>query len=714
METISQSTLTFLLNASWQIAAVAVVAAIANRILRSSPATHRHWLWSIALLAAVLLPFASLRTTNNPAPSGISISVPDPDLSQSNARPSSAAAARSLAIPPPRTVPVAPNWAQILLFGYLAFIVWRASRFALAVWRTSRICSDAVAEEPPPPLRAVFHRCATAFGLPHVELRRSATISSSAAAGALKPVIIVSDSLWTEQSEDVLTAAIGHEFAHIARRDFAVNVLQQLLMMPIAFHPVCWWIHRHIERSREMACDEAVTLRLMTPRTYAASIVKIAASAVAVAQPGYTLGIFDGNVLEQRIRQLLQARRPDLRRARLMLFGALGTLAVCALGVSMLSLSARAEPAFQDQMRLAGEAYNAGDYRLAVERFNAALAVQPDNVNARLFLANALLSQFYANRNEVDPSLRAEARQQYERVLSSDAHNEQALAGMLALAMETRKYPEARDWAAKLIAAAPNDADGWYTSGVVQWGIVYPEYQRAKQITGAPVDQYRIPDTNVRGSFRNQYRAEAEKGLRMLDRALEIDPAHDSAMAYKNLLYRLEAAMADDETEAARLLGEADVWVKKAIDTKSHKPKTTASVAKLDVNAPPPGPASPQPRMMVAPPPPPPPPPPRDKANQVASDAAPPPPALAVAPGMVPPPPPPSSPGFYLQVMGSTGIKARALFDQLTAKGFQAAMHAGSDNLTRVVVGPYFETADLEKAKTSLEAAGFRVVRRWQ
>src|SRR5664280_1307770 len=62
METISRSLLTFLLNSLWQIPLAALVAALACHAMRRGPARHRHLVWVAALVAAVLLPLASVRT----------------------------------------------------------------------------------------------------------------------------------------------------------------------------------------------------------------------------------------------------------------------------------------------------------------------------------------------------------------------------------------------------------------------------------------------------------------------------------------------------------------------------------------------------------------------------------------------------------------------------------------------------------------------------
>lgn len=702
MQTISQPVLTFLLNAAWQIAAIAAIAALADLALRKGPAAHRYTLWTCALIAALALPAASLRTTR-PASSSLvpASAVPAGDFVNGRGMRASASTHTAPRQPDPaRDVSIPVLGAALALTAYAGFLCWRGARFGLALLATARLRSKARTEELPDTLRRVSERCVEAFGMQGVDVLRSTEISSPVAAGFRNPAVIVPDSLWNSNSEEVLTAAIGHEFAHIARRDFGVNLLLEILSLPVSFHPACWWMRRKIERSREMACDEAVATRLMTRRRYAESIVRFAELTIAPIQPGYTLGVFDGNALEQRIRSLLTQAGYNARRARAVLIGAVATLVVCGVIVSTLSVSARAQSGFTDQMRAAAEAYNAHDFPVAVEGFRAAVQSQPENMNARLFLANALLRVFYTGDQNLQ--LREEAREQYKAVLERDAASKQALAGMLSMAMDDRKVDEARTWAAKLVGVAPDDASAWYTSGVLQWMTVYPEYGKAKQLSGSPVDQYRIPDANLRTDLRNRYLGDVEKGLQMLDRALQLDPRRDDAMAYMNLMFRLKAAMVDDERESASLIATADEWVKKALAARGSKPKEPAAPTALNVDGPPPGPAEPPSKMIKAPPPPPPPPPPasRDLADKPASDT----PRPAGGPPLV---------GKYWQVIGVPGTSAIGLFKALTQSGFQAAIHAGSDRVPRVVAGPYFDDASFESGRQNLELKGFRVVRKW-
>jgi cell division septation protein DedD len=68
-------------------------------------------------------------------------------------------------------------------------------------------------------------------------------------------------------------------------------------------------------------------------------------------------------------------------------------------------------------------------------------------------------------------------------------------------------------------------------------------------------------------------------------------------------------------------------------------------------------------------------------------------------------------PGSFWQVIAVKAEVAEAMRQTLKAKGFQVSLTQGTNNLTRVLVGPYSDTASMGKAKAELESAGFRPVR---
>jgi len=70
------------------------------------------------------------------------------------------------------------------------------------------------------------------------------------------------------------------------------------------------------------------------------------------------------------------------------------------------------------------------------------------------------------------------------------------------------------------------------------------------------------------------------------------------------------------------------------------------------------------------------------------------------------------APGAYWQVMALKAPDAEVVVRSLKDKGFPALTAPGRNNLTRVLVGPYSDMALMSKAKTELENAGFRPIRK--
>jgi beta-lactamase regulating signal transducer with metallopeptidase domain len=705
VETINRSLLTFLLNSLWQIPLVAGIAWIACRLMRNGPAAHRHAVWVAALVAAVLLPMASVLPRAATASPRLAFSYA-PELAGGPSSAATAALKSHTAPAPatdPRTVAYAPAIGAVLLAAYVLFVLFRLARLAWA-WRiTVRIRETAEPRVGPALLEDVWTRCLEAFGLRGVELLSSPGVSSPVAAGAWCATIVLPESLFAETSADVLTTAIGHEMAHLARHDFALKLVYELLYLPVSFHPASWVIRRGIEQTREMACDELVTRELIDAGVYARSIMSIARSMSGLPQPGYTLGVFDGDILEERIRRLVERPVANLKRARLLLATGLSALAICAVIASGLALSAHAQGGAREEMKLAGDAYNRGDFETAIQHFEKAVHANPANVNAKLFLADAMIRQHNAQGEQPGGPLVTGARAQYLDVLAQEPQNKPALESMVMLSTEAKQFAEAHGWIVKLIQADPNSKTAYYTAGYLDWVTVYPEYQRARLEAGLPQNDYSIPDANLRRSLRERFLPQIEDGFRMLQTALQLDPDYDDAMAYMNLLCRLKAGIVDSSNEASDLYAQADQWVGKALATKRRNAQNRSRQPfQLDVDAPPSGALGASP-ALAAPPPPPPPPPPAAVAGQIAS-----------AVPMPQPHNPSERPGMFWQVLGADGLTANALIGSLKQKGFNAsAVMAAHDNLVRVVAGPYSDVQSFEQAKAAIEAAGFRVLRQW-
>jgi tetratricopeptide (TPR) repeat protein len=226
-------------------------------------------------------------------------------------------------------------------------------------------------------------------------------------------------------------------------------------------------------------------------------------------------------------------------------------------------------------------------------------------VKARLFLAAAYL------RRDM-PQLAEKAREQYQAVLQRDPKNRVAIFGMVTL-NGAKRAVESRELLMNLIQSDPKTKEAYYTLGVLDWMIAFRPIAGANGGMG-PQMYHQIADPALRGSLRDQFLPKIEEGYRMLQIALDLDPGWSNAMAYMNLLLRLQAPLVDNPAESANLITRADEWVSKALAAQRERAasKQPPSGDTIDVDGPAP---TAIPSMMVVPPPPPPPPPPGFRGN---------------------------------------------------------------------------------------------------
>ena len=341
METISRLALTFLLNSLWQVTALVLIASCCSRLLRKAPASYRHLLWATTLALGLLLPLWSaigFGRASLPWSSSIANEAFRREYAASPAANSTWLAdllrARS------SSVSFAPSLLSALAAVYLLFLLYRLTRLRSAWLRTNEIRRSARLESIPDFAAAIREQCRVAFGLKEISILCSSIVKGPVTLGTKRAVIILPQSMLLTASPDLILSALGHEMAHIRRRDFLFNLIYELIHLPISFHPASIYAKRRIKETREIACDEMVTERLMSPKEYARSLVSIASSMTSLDNPTYSLGIFDANNLEERIMKLTQrSPRASARLAKALLVLATLALALSAIAASAFSLS---------------------------------------------------------------------------------------------------------------------------------------------------------------------------------------------------------------------------------------------------------------------------------------------------------------------------------------------------------------------------------------
>jgi TonB family protein len=336
--------LSYLFNALWQVPMIFAAAWVTTRILRRAAPRTEHRVWVVALLLQVALPACSLRisylwqtllsvfsTTGAGNVGGIRV-VFGP----------ATAAAGTLRLPFAFEIGIVLAWFCCIFYfaGRLAWglhqtrsIARAATRITLSADTSLRFsqylrCLGITARSP--------EIAVSPYGLGPVTL------------GLRRGLLLVPSTFLENIQAGDLDALLAHELAHIARRDFAKNLLYGLVSLPVAWHPVMWRTRACLAESRELVCDaiaaDAIAAEATAGRKqYAQALLRIAA--MLAGRPSvanlHALGIFnfnaDSRTLERRIMTLARKSTPISIPRRILLAAASSAIAfaTCASALAL-------------------------------------------------------------------------------------------------------------------------------------------------------------------------------------------------------------------------------------------------------------------------------------------------------------------------------------------------------------------------------------------
>ena len=302
METASRFAIAFVLNAAWQVPLVAVAAAAGGRLLPSAAARHR--LLLAALAASLVVPIAGSLGSRGARPSaGAGAGSAPPGHAEG-----AIAGVGRLGPASSRSLAPSPRVANGVGALYLASLILAAARRGRSWRRAVALRRTVLATPLPEVVRVEAERCRRSLGLAlgEVAVRLSPAVASPVTFDMAPAVILLPTGLVASWTHDELAAALGHEMAHVKRRDFAWNAAAELAAVPIAFHPATAWLLGRIRQTRELACDALVAERVIEPRAYARALAALARSLAPA--PSYTLGVADAGILEERVMSLVTGR----------------------------------------------------------------------------------------------------------------------------------------------------------------------------------------------------------------------------------------------------------------------------------------------------------------------------------------------------------------------------------------------------------------------
>ncbi|HET9271116.1 MAG TPA: M56 family metallopeptidase, partial [Vicinamibacterales bacterium] len=230
------------------------------------------------------------------------------------------------------TVPALWMLGSAILFARLAVQALRLRRMAL---------SGVV---PHGRLAAIATEVASRLGLRRPELIVSEEVAIPLAWGASRPHLLLPPSAdaW---SDERLRAVCAHEMAHIARGDWLVHLMAEIVCRIYWFHPLLWMARTRLGRESEQAADDMVLGLGTSGADYASHLLEIVRAAQPERTPAATVAMARTSGLERRITMLLDGlvNRARLSRRRAAAIG----ISAGAVAAMLATLGARTPGAIE-------------------------------------------------------------------------------------------------------------------------------------------------------------------------------------------------------------------------------------------------------------------------------------------------------------------------------------------------------------------------------
>jgi bla regulator protein BlaR1 len=175
-------------------------------------------------------------------------------------------------------------------------------------YRLKRVRVSALKDHWPERMRQL----AAALGIRQtIALLESGLAKAPMMIGHLKPVVLVPVGLLAALSPAEVEAILIHELAHIKRRDYLVNLLQNLTEIVFFFNPAVLWVSALIRTERENCCDDLALAHDNNKANYIRALVSC--EEYQASAPPFAMA-FSGskNTLLHRVRRLASNRNHSL------------------------------------------------------------------------------------------------------------------------------------------------------------------------------------------------------------------------------------------------------------------------------------------------------------------------------------------------------------------------------------------------------------------
>ena len=243
----------------------------------------------------------------------------------------------------------------------------------------------------------------------------------------------------------------------------------------------------------------------------------------------------------------------------------------------------------RDQLNKGVKAYKDSHYEQAIDHFQQAVQLDPNLINARMYLATAFVSQYIPGVDSPDNLRTAQqAIDEYSKVLDTPgAARDQKVnsaKGVAYLYLNQKKWDDAKKYYRMASDMDPNDPEPYYSVGVIDWTACYQPRMEERAKLGLKPEESLNPKNKDQKQVCEQLKTKntpaIQEGIDSLQKAIQLRPDYDDAMAYMNLMYRERGDVeCDDLAARAEDLKTADHWVDETLRVKKAKADKAAQAS---------------------------------------------------------------------------------------------------------------------------------------
>jgi tetratricopeptide (TPR) repeat protein len=239
----------------------------------------------------------------------------------------------------------------------------------------------------------------------------------------------------------------------------------------------------------------------------------------------------------------------------------------------------------RDQLNKGVKSYKDNHYEQAIDHFQQAVQLDPTLLNARMYLATAFVSQYIPGVDSPDNLRTAQqAIDEYQRVIDANPSREQKVnsaKGIAYLYLNMKKWDDAKKYYRMASELDPNDPEPYYSVGVIDWTASYQPRMEERAKLGMKPEENLNPKNKDQKKVCEELKVKnsgvIQEGIDSLNKAIQLRPDYDDAMAYMNLMYRERGDVeCDDLAARAEDLKTADHWVDETLRVKKAKAEKAA------------------------------------------------------------------------------------------------------------------------------------------